>query len=310
MDVLRQIPDLSGLDRPLHLAIGVFDGVHLGHQAVISTAVRGAEESGGEPVIVTFDPHPVTVLRPEMRPRLLTNTRHKLALAKELGVSRALVISFDDVFARQTASEFVDCVVESCQDLRQICVGAGWRFGCDRAGDLNLLQSLGETHGFQVDGMKTVMVGGEPVSSTAIRQAVQEGELKHAAKLLGRDYTVLGTVVEGNKLGRTLGFPTANLMVYNEQLPPSGVYVLKVKFRGQTYGGVGNLGLRPTVENEEGERRLEVHIFDLESDEFYGEELEACFLEFLRPEQRFENLEALTAQVHSDMDRARSFFQG
>ncbi len=310
MDVLRQISELSGLKRPSHLAVGVFDGLHLGHQAVISTAVEGARASGGQAVMVTFDPHPATVLRPEMRPRLLTHTRHKLALAEKLGVETALVIAFDEAFSQVPAQEFVQALVDHCEDLRQICVGRDWRFGCERGGDMELLRELGREHGFEVDGAETVTIDGEVVSSTAIRQAIQDGNLDLAAQYLGRPYTVLGTVVEGQKLGRTLGFPTANLVVHNEQLPPNGVYVVSVDFGGRTFGGVGNLGSRPTVEGQSGETRLEIHLFEYKGEEFYGEELEVCFLQFLREERRFEGLEALTKQVKEDISTARSAFGG
>jgi len=307
MIVWRQLEDLSGLAAPAHLAIGVFDGLHLGHQAVIRNSTEAADASGGVAVLVTFDPHPVTVLRPEMSPRLLTHTRHKLLLAERMGVTHALVIAFDEAFSKLSGREFLERLNGIVPDLRQICVGSDWRFGQGRSGDLGLLQDVGNQLGFRVDGAETVTVEGQCVSSTAIREAIQEGNLVWASKLLGRDYTVLGTVVEGQKLGRQIGVPTANLSVYNEQLPPSGVYVMSVNFRGRTVQGIGNLGHRPTVASADVQRRLEIHLLDFKPEEFYGEELEASFRHFLRPERKFAGLEELTAQIQRDIAQAREW---
>ena len=304
MQILRSISELAQLPGPLFLAIGVFDGVHLGHQAVISTSARHAQEAGGTPVVVTFDPHPAKVLRPNDAPHLITATQHKIALIRDLGVGHLLVLHFDRAFAATPPEKFVEQLVANARPLREICVGHEWSFGKGRAGNLALLKAFGRIHNFNVVGVEAVTVNGEVVSSTAIRKAVAEGNLVKATQMLGREYTILGTVIAGEKLGRKLGFPTANLSAHSEQFPPNGVYVAEARLAGSIYRGVANLGYRPTVAAGKPERLLELHLFDLER-EIYGQEMEVRFLRYLRPEQKFENLEALKAQIARDVEEAR-----
>ncbi len=304
MHVLRSIPELSQLAGPIFTAIGVFDGVHLGHQAVISTSAEHAREAGGTPVVITFDPHPVKVLRPDKAPRLLTATEHKIALIRDLGVEHLLVVQFDREFAATPPEEFVRQLVTRAKPLREICVGHEWSFGKARAGNLALLQKLGAEHHFNVVGIKPVAVNGKVVSSTAIREAVKKGDFAKAAEMLGREYTILGTVKKGAQLGRTLGFPTANLSAHSEQFPPNGVYAAEAKLDGAVMRGVVNLGYRPTVEQAKPERLLELHLFDMDRD-IYGEDVEVRFLRFLRPEQKFGSLDELKAQISRDVNDAR-----
>jgi len=304
MQILRSISELNQLSGPLFLAIGVFDGVHLGHQAVISTSARHAKDAGGTPVVVTFDPHPAKVLRPQDAPHLLTATKHKIALIRDLGVAHLLVLHFDPQFAATPPDDFVRQLVTHAKPLREICVGHEWSFGKGRAGNLALLKQLGTTYHFDVVGVPAVTLNGEVVSSTAIRRAVADGALIKATQMLGREYTILGTVKAGEKLGRKLGFPTANLSAHSEQFPPNGVYVAEARIAGALYRGVANLGYRPTVSAGEPERLLEVHLFDLHKD-IYGEDVEVRFLRYLRPEQKFENVDALAAQIARDVAEAR-----
>jgi riboflavin kinase/FMN adenylyltransferase len=307
MRVLRSISELSELPGPVFLAIGVFDGVHLGHQTVISTSAQHANEAGGTAVVVTFDPHPVKVLRPSNAPHLLTATQHKIALIRDLGVAHLLVLHFDRTFAGTSPEDFVLQLVKNSKPLREICVGHEWSFGKARAGNLALLKKLGELHGFNVIGVEAVKVNGEVVSSTAIRQAIEQGNLVKATQMLGREYTILGTVVRGEQLGRKLGFPTANLSAHSEQFPPNGVYVSEARIGGALYRGVANLGFRPTVAAAKPERLLELHLFDLDR-EIYGEEMEVRFLRYLRPEQKFADVEALRTQIAADVRQARESF--
>jgi riboflavin kinase/FMN adenylyltransferase len=307
--VLRSIADLSRIPGPLYLAIGVFDGVHLGHQAVIRRALEDARGGGGTAVVVTFDPHPVRVLRPEQAPRLLTSTAHKLRLISDLGVTQQLVITFDHAFAATPPEEFIRALAAEARPLREICVGFEWSFGKSRAGNLALLERLGAELGFAEVGVPAVEIDGRIVSSTLIRGAVESGDLARAARLLGREFTILGTVVEGDRLGRTLGFPTANLSAHNEQYPPNGVYAAEVQRGAQKLHGVVNIGVRPTIKEASGERLLEVHIFDFDED-IYGEDLEITFRRFLRPEQKFSGLEALRAQIGRDVALARAVLDG
>jgi riboflavin kinase/FMN adenylyltransferase len=301
---LHSISDLAQLRGPIFLAIGVFDGVHLGHQAVISTSARHAHSADGTPVVVTFDPHPAKVLRPQDAPHLLTATTHKIALIRALGVAHLLVIPFDRQFAATPPADFVAELVRHAKPLREICVGHEWSFGKDRAGNLDLLKKLGTLSNFNVVGIPPVSVNGSVVSSTAIRRAIEEGDFAKAAEMLGRDYTILGTVVHGEAVGNKIGYPTANLSAHSEQFPPNGVYFAEAWLHGVQHHGVINLGLRPTVNRDEALRTLEIHLLDFEKD-IYGEDLEVRFLRYLRPEKKFESLDALRQQIDADVRQAR-----
>ena len=304
MEILRSIAELESLRGPLFLAIGVFDGVHLGHQAVISAATSHARAADGTPVVMTFDPHPLKVLRPQHAPHLLTATQHKIALIRDLGVEHLLVINFDRKFAATSPEEFVEELVMHSRPLREICVGHEWSFGKDRRGNLDLLKRLGVQFDFSVVGVPPVLANGEVVSSTAIRQAVEKGDLAKAAEMLGREYTILGTVTHGDNLGKKIGFPTANLSAHSEQFPPNGVYFADARVNGVLYYGVINLGYRPTVSSGKSERVLEIHMLDFDRD-IYGEDVEVRFMRHLRPERKFESLESLAQQIELDVRRAR-----
>jgi riboflavin kinase/FMN adenylyltransferase len=307
MITLSSISELSGLKGPVALAIGVFDGVHLGHQEVIRDALDFSEKHGGTAVVMTFDPHPIKVLRPEAAPRLLCSSRHKLRILEKLGVSHTVVVTFDQAMAQTSAEQFVEALVTECHPLGFISVGYTWAFGKGRSGNIHRLMELGEIHGFGVYGVPAVQVNGETVSSTLIREAVREGNFERAKKFLGRDYTVLGNVVKGKQLGRQLGFHTANVSVENEELPPSGVYAVTVQSSGfgvQGRKGVANLGFRPTVDPAATERALEVHLLDYEGD-LYGSELEVAFVRQLREERKFSGLEELKLQIANDVAEAR-----
>lgn len=305
MRILNSIPELAKIPGPVFLAIGVFDGVHLGHQAVISTAARHAAEAGGSAVVATFDPHPAKILRPEESKRLLTATAHKIALIRGLGVSHLLVLPFDRALAATPPEEFVRQLAAAAKPLREICVGREWSFGKDRAGNLALLQKLGGELGYEVVGVEPVTSAGAIVSSTAIRRAIEAGDFGSAAQMLGREYAILGTVEAGKQLGRSLGFPTANLSAHSEQFPPNGVYAAEARLEGKILRGIVNLGIRPTVAGSSPSRVLELHLFDFDRD-IYGSEIEVRFLRFLRPEQKFESLAELRAQIARDVVDAQS----
>lgn len=305
MKILRSISELARLRGPLFLAIGVFDGVHRGHQAVISTSAEHAKSENGTPIVVTFDPHPVKVLRPKNAPHLLTATQHKIKLIRDLGVRHLLVIEFDREFAATAPEDFVQLLVTHSSPLREICVGHEWSFGKDRRGNLALLKKLGAQFEFEVVGIPPVTLKtGELVSSTGIRRAIEAGELEKAAEMLGREYTILGTVVQGEHLGKKIGFPTANLSAHSEQFPPNGVYFAEATLNGVPHPGVVNLGYRPTVSSGKPERVLEIYLLDFDRD-IYGEDIEVRFVRYLRPEQKFENLDALARQIDLDVRQAR-----
>ncbi len=304
MKTLRSISELTHLQGSIFLAIGVFDGVHLGHQAVISTSTSHAGSADGTPVVITFDPHPLKVLRPRNAPHLLTATQHKIALIRDLGVEHLLVINFDKKFAATPPENFIEQLVTHSRPLREICVGHEWSFGKDRRGNLDLLKKLGAQFDFDVVGIPPVKVNGAVVSSTAIRQAVEKGDFAKAAAMLGRDYTILGTVKAGDKLGKKLGYPTANLSAHSEQFPPNGVYLVEARIQGVFYHGVVNLGYRPTISSGKSERVLEIYLLDFDRD-IYGENVEVRFVRYLRPERKFDSLEALVGQIELDVRQAR-----
>jgi len=304
METLHSISELEHLRGPLFLAIGVFDGVHLGHQAVISTSTRHVRSAGGTSVVITFDPHPLKVLRPHNAPHLLTATQHKIALIRDLGVEHLLVINFDKKFAATPPENFIEQLVAHSKPLREICVGHEWSFGKDRSGNLDLLKKLGAQFHFDVVGIPPVKVNGTVVSSTAVRQAIERGDFATAAAMLGRDYTILGTVVPGDKLGKKLGYPTANLSAHSEQFPPNGVYLAEAWIHGVLYHGVVNLGYRPTVSSGKSERVLEIYLLDFDRD-IYGEDVEVRFTRYLRPERKFDSLEDLVRQIELDVRQAR-----
>ena len=307
MKILRSIEALAEIDAPVVLAAGVFDGLHLGHQAVLRAAIESAARIGGVPVALTFDPHPAVILRPDKAPKLLTPLDFKLELIERLGIEHALVITFDAAFAAIEAEDFVLKLCRTAPELTGICIGEGWLFGNGRRGNARLLQTLGMKNGFFTSATAPVLMDGEVVSSTRIREALASGNLPAAASLLGRDFAIRGRVTRGAGLGAKLGFPTANIATGHQQYPTDGVYAIQAAWKGETYQGVANIGLRPTVSDDK-QRVLEVHLFDFSAD-LYDSEIEVAFLNYLRPEKKFENKDALRAQIREDVGAAHAWFQ-
>jgi riboflavin kinase / FMN adenylyltransferase len=304
MQIFRTFDELAKRSQNVCLAIGVFDGVHLGHQRVIGQARDDARGCGGTSVALTFDPHPMRVLQPDKAPLLLTSTDHKLALIERLGVDACLVLTFDKAFSLTPPEEFIETVARRTNHLQEICVGARFRFGHDRAGDVRLMEALAPKYGFVAKEIQSVKQGDEMISSSAIRQHVVHGRLDRAAAMLGRPFSILGTVEPGDHRGHELGFPTANLDPHNEVLPPDGVYAVRVAIAAEQFGGVVNIGVRPTFAERQPRRVLEVHIFDLRRD-LYGKDIEVFFLAKLRDEQKFGSVEALKTQIAADVRAAR-----
>lgn len=299
--------EISQLSAPLSLALGVFDGIHLGHQELVARVVESAQRVGGLSGVVTFEPHPISVLAPERAPRrLLASLEHKERIFAEYGIDLLIVVSFSREFAALEPEDFVSQLA-SAPNLRFLTMGVDWRFGKGRRGDIEMLQRFGEERGVSVEPVEAVMMSGERISSTRIRQALRDGNLTAAEEMLGRPYSVMGEVVTGRKLGRELGFPTANLLPDCEQLPPNGVWQIDCRWAAgdwQWVPGVANLGFRPTVAEAGEGRSLEVHVLDWQGD-LYGQEMEVRFRKMLRAEQKFDGLEALTAQITRDVQVAR-----
>jgi len=308
MQVLRHIPELANLRRPVCLAIGVFDGVHLGHQQVIAQARTEARQHRGAAVVLTFDPHPQRVLRPDKAPLLLTATAHKLAFIERLGADACLVVNFTKEFSQLPGEEFLRQIAAPGNHLRQICVGARFHFGHDRTGNARLMETLAPALGYGVTEIKPVHTAdGEMISSSAVRQHVLAGHLDRAAAMLGRPYSLLGSVQPGDHRGRSLGFPTANLNPHNEALPPDGVYAVRVRLGETVLPGVVNVGTRPTFAHATPGRLIEVHILDFDRD-VYGQEIEVALVTKLRGEQKFPSAEALQLQIRTDIAAVRKLF--
>ena len=304
MQVLRSIDALSTLPGPLALAVGVFDGIHIGHQEVIRAAQEHATQHHGTAVVVTFDPHPAHVLRPGSAPKLLCGSRHQQLVLAQIGIPCLLACPFTAETAKTPARDFIQQLVEAARPLGCISVGYTWSFGHQREGDIHLLMEMGQQHDFAVYGVPPLKIDGEIVSSTLIREAIATGDFIKAASLLGREYSVFGSVVEGRKLGRQLGFPTANVDVENEQLPPLGVYAVQARIDSVWLPGVANLGRRPTLADN-AEPSLEVHLLDWSGD-VYGKDMEVRFTRLLRPEMKFSGLDELKAQIQRDIVAARA----
>ncbi len=299
MRILDSIVELAGLKGPIVLAAGTFDGVHLGHQALIRSALEAADSCGGTAVIMTFDRHPASLLRPEMAPRLLTRNAEKVELLEGMGVQALLLLEFTKDLASVTARQFIGSLARSCAPLHAVCVGFEWTFGKGGEGNASLLRELGQTHGFSVMGINPSEIYGSPISSTRVRNAIGTGDFDLAGDCLGRPWILSGKVVTGQNLGKTIGFPTANLDVDGMQLPPDGVYAVRVHHEGSVHPGVCNIGLRPTVDPGATHRTVEAHLFDL-SEDLVGKILGLEFVRFLRGEQKFSGLEELKAQIARD----------
>jgi riboflavin kinase/FMN adenylyltransferase len=305
MIILHSIDDLAGLKGPIVLAAGTFDGVHLGHQALIRRAMEEAASCGGTAVVMTFDRHPASLLRPELAPKLLTRNAEKISLMEELGVPALLLLPFTSELAAVSAEDFIKELVSACQSLRALCVGRQWSFGKGGEGNVTRLRELGSEWNFDVIQIDPVETAREPISSTRIRAAVASGNLTEAATCLGRPFLLSGTVVSGAGLGAKIGFPTANLDVDGMQLPPNGVYAAKVRQGESILRGVCNIGLRPTVDDSAVTPVVEVHLFDFSAD-LVGERLSLEFVKFLRPEQKFSGLEELKEKIAKDYEGARA----
>ena len=284
------------------LTIGNFDGVHRGHRALIDRVTATARELDLTSCILTFEPHPREFFAPEAAPARLTRLRDKLELMATAGVERVHVARFNARFAALSAQQFIEDILVRGLDTRWLLVGRDFRFGARRAGDYAALRSAGERHGFAIESMPDVLFEGVRVSSSAVRAALMAGELAAAERLLGHPYTISGRVAHGARLGRSLGFPTANIVLRHAS-PLSGIFVVEVDNLGR---GVASLGKRPTV-NPVPVPLLEVHLFDWDGD-LYGEHLRVHFLKKLRDEQKYNGLEALKDAIARDAREAREYF--
>jgi riboflavin kinase / FMN adenylyltransferase len=307
MKIIHTLSELQAQGRKVCLAIGFFDGVHLGHQQIIRQTTTDARQHEALALILTFDKHPNTVIAPDRAPALIYPLEQKLRVIESLEADVTLVVHFDKAFSERGGEEFVRTLAGEAGPIRSICVGANFTFGHKRSGNVELLRRLGAELKFTVHGQAAVALDGKAVSSTRIRQAISAGNLDAASQMLGRAYSLVGPVVRGDQLGRKLGFPTANLDVTGLVLPPSGVYVAQVKASGSLHRAVVNIGSRPTLQSPQPQLRVEAHLLEFNGD-LYGKTLELIFVEKLRDEKKFPSLDELREQIARDISKAQSKF--
>ena len=288
------------------VTVGVFDGLHIGHQAVIQQVLTQAKKLNLASFVLTFDPPPLAFLAPERCPPALTTLPKKIEILEHLGVDAAVFARFDAYLQQMSPHTFVQQVLLQRLRARQVIVGYDWQFGKGRSGNAEALKELGDRYQFDVMIVGPVQLHAKPVHSTGVREAIADGNLDLASELLGRRYSIMGEVVKGEGRGRQIGFPTANIDASNQMLPPSGVYAVQVKLGGCGFAGVLNMGTRPTFDGEK--FQIETHLFDFEK-MIYGEEIEISFVKKIRAERKFPNPEVLVNQIKQDVTMAKVIFK-
>ena len=310
MEIITNPDGITSINGPHAVTIGAYDGVHRGHQSVIRQTQALAERLQAKSAVVTFEPHPAYVLRPENAPVLLTGLDHKIELLEAAGVETVVVVPFDEARATETPEEFVQSVLVNCLQSKAVVVGADFHFGANRAGNVEVLAGLGKELGFDVEGVDLVRRSDgkvESISSTAVRRALAGGEIRTATGLLGRCHEMRGSVVKGDQRGRTIGFPTANVAVPPEMaMPADAVYAAwYLRPDGERRPAAVNVGKRPTFYQDAEHSLVEAHLIGFEGD-LYGEQARVQFVELIRSEQRFDGIDALKAQLELDIERART----
>jgi riboflavin kinase / FMN adenylyltransferase len=303
MDVITDLSTFpTSLPAPV-LTIGNFDGVHLGHQAIFRTLCQRARQIGGTSVVLTFDPHPLKILAPERCPPLITPTGKKLSLMQACNLDLVVCLPFNRQLASLTPVAFVEEILLGTIGMQEIYVGHDFAFGKGRSGTIALLHELGSQAGFRVHIIETIAVDERVVSSSSIRQWILQGEVDEAALFLGRLYSIAGSVVEGYRKGRELGFPTANVRSTYELIPGRGVYAVMADWRGRRYEGVANIGFNPTFARTE--LSIEIHLFDF-AEQLYGETVEVSFMRKIRDERAFASVDELVKQIRDDVETAHA----
>ncbi|MGA3282991.1 MAG: bifunctional riboflavin kinase/FAD synthetase [Verrucomicrobiota bacterium] len=305
MKISHAANELKSAGRKVCLAIGFFDGVHLGHQQIIRQTITDARQHDAIALVLTFDRHPNSVVASGHVPPLIYSLPQKLRAIESLGADTLLLIHFDEKFSRQTGEEFIRRLADDLGQIQSLCVGMDFVFGHKRSGDVALLKKLGDKTGFTVHGLAAVSLDGRIVSSTRIREVIRAGELDAASQMLGRPYAISGRVVEGDRVGRQLGFPTANLEVTGLILPPNGVYAGLTKVRKKTYRVALNIGFRPTMVSAARQLRVEAHLLDFGGD-LYSEELTVEIGGKLREEKKFASSVELHRQISRDIAALRA----
>ena len=303
MRIANSLDELKHATKSVVLAAGVFDGVHLGHRAVIETAIADAKQRGGEAWALTFDPHPQRILQPQSAPPMLTSTSHKLMLLAQTGLDGCVVQPFTKELAALEPEAFIDFLRDSVPNHAALVVGFNFNFGKRARGDTTMLREIGIARGFTVHVVPGVQWNGAGISSTRIRNAVSDGKLDEAAAMLGRPFSIFGKVVKGKQLGRQLGFPTANVLPDNEVRPPPGSYAVRARTGGKLYNAAAYVGHRDRGFGPE----IEVHLLD-QSLDLYGAEMEVSFIQLIRPDEQFDTLDALKTQIGKDVEATHRAF--
>ena len=296
----------ANIQKPTVLTLGVFDGLHLGHQRIMQTVIERAKVVGAHATAITFDPHPRAVLHPETAPPLLQTLDQRLANFEVLGIEQAIVVKFDREFASQPAEVFLSDIVHDRLHAKEVYLGKGFAFGKDRGGTIELLKAMSQKLGFVADEVDEVQIRGQRISSSAIRKLLAAGRINLARQMLGRPYGVEGVIIRGNRRGHSIGFPTANLMPHNRVIPRYGVYATATLIEGTWRKSITNIGVRPTFENTQ-VPSIETYVFDFD-DELYGDVLRVRFLHRIRDERKFSGADELKAQIEKDTRRARNYF--
>ena len=307
MQVIHSLDEAAGTKGKYCVAIGFFDGVHLGHQQILRQTVSDARQHEASALVVTFDRHPNSVVAPSRVPPLIYTLSLRLRTIESMGADALWLVRFDEAFSRRTGEEFVRELVRAFGSIKSISVGADFAFGYKRGGNVELLKRLGAELHFAVHGLAAVALDGQTVSSTRIRQEIAAGDLDAASQMLGRAYCLTGKVVKGDGMGRKLGIPTANIDVAGLALAPNGVYAAHAAVGGKSLRAAVNIGLRPTLKNPNPHLQVEAHLLDFDGD-LYGKELELEFVERLRDEQKFPSVQELKKQIERDIAEARSRF--
>lgn len=307
MKIIRAAGELHPGERKVCLAIGFFDGVHLGHQQIIRQTIADARQHEAVSLVVTFDSHPNTVVARNRVPPLIYPLSEKLRVLDSLGGDALLLIHFDRAFSEQPGEAFIRGLWRELGRIQSLCVGSEFTFGHKRDGNAALLKALGAELKFTVHALAAVSLDGRVVSSTRIRESIRGGDLDGASQMLGRAYSLVGPVVRGDGLGGKLGFPTANLDATGLVLPPNGVYAAHADFDGQSHRAVLNIGRRPTLQEAAPQLRVEAHLLDFKGD-LYGREMRLTFVEKLRDEKKFPSLDALREQISRDIAEAQARF--
>src|SRR5467141_3895056 len=299
--------DNAKIARPTVLTVGVFDGLQLGHQLIMKTVVERARATGAVPTVITFEPHPRALLHPESAPPLLQTFDQKIEALGVLGIEQTIVIRFDQNFAQIRAEDFLRAVIAERLHAKEVYLGCGFAFGHGREGNIELLRSVSQSLGFFADEVPELRLRGRRVSSSRIRELLQQGRVNLARRMLGRPYGVEGRVVRGTERGATLGFPTANIQPQNRVIPRTGVYVTAALIDGQWRRSVTNIGIKPTF-GEHNEATVETYVMNWSGD-LYGDVVRVRFLHRLRSEKKFGSIDELKSQIEHDVTRASNYFE-